>query len=58
MDHDVGLVKDEAIATKHEGSICGQDMFESDICGHWPGQTYLVNGEEMLCHPLIHKQRV
>ena len=56
MDHDVDLVKDEAIATKYGCSICGQDLFESDTCDHWPGRIYLVNGEEMLCYILI-KQR-
>ena len=57
MDHDVGLVKDEVIATKHECSICGEDMFKSDTCYHWCGETYLVDGEEVLCHILI-KQRI
>ena len=57
MDYDTDLVKDEAIATKYGCSICGQDLFESNTCDHWPGRTYLVNGEEMLCYILI-KQRI
>ena len=58
MDHDVGLVKDEVIVTENECSICGQDMFESETCDHWPGRTYLVGGKEVLCQVLIHKQRI
>ena len=58
MDYDTDLVTDEVIVTENECSICGQDMFESDTCDHWPGRIYLVNGEEVLCQALIHKQRI
>ena len=54
MDYDTDLVIDE----EYECSICGQDIFESNTCDHWPGQTYLINGEEVLCQTLIHKQKI
>ena len=60
MDHDADLVevKDEVIYPKHECSICGQDLVKSDLCYHWPGETYLVDGKEIVCHVLIHKQKI
>ena len=59
MGYDADLVEvtDEVILTEYECTVCGQDMFESD-CDHWPGRTYLVNGEEVLCHALFHPQRI
>lgn len=59
MDHDEDSVEviDEVILTETECSVCGEDMFESD-CDHWIGRTYCVNGEEVLCRPIIHKQRI
>ena len=51
MDYDADLIKDEAILTEYECSICGQDMFESGACDHWPGRTYLRRwqGSIVLC---------
>ena len=55
MDYDADLIKDEVILTENECSICGEDMFKSDTCYHWCGETYLVDGEEVVCHILIYK---
>lgn len=58
MEPDLAEVKDEISYPKHECSICGQDLVKSDMCYHWPGQTYLVNGLEVVCHVLIQEDSV
>ena len=63
MEPDLAEVKDvdtlnDAELAESTCSICNQAMFGTDPCWHWPGQTYLVNGEKVLCYPLFHQQRI
>ena len=58
MKADLVEVKDQVILTEYECSVCGQDLLDPVVCHHWPGQTYLVNGEEVLCQALFHQQRI
>ena len=39
-------------------NICNQDMFGTDPCRHWPGQTYLVDDNKVMCHALIYDQEI
>ncbi len=37
-------------AEKYECSICGNDIRYYAKCEHWPGGTYEIDGEELLCY--------
>ena len=43
------------IRGEYECSICRQDL---QSCLHWPGQSYLVDGKQVLCRALIHNNHV
>ena len=53
MEPDLVEVKDEVMC-----SVCGQNLLDLVACHHWPGETYRVEGKDVLCHPLIYQQRL
>lgn len=33
-----------------ECDICGNSFYDGSNCSHWPGRSYKVNGNDMICH--------
>ena len=63
MESNIAAVKDmdtlnDAELVNAKCNICSQDMFGTDPCRHWPGQTYLVDDNEVMCHALIYHQKI
>lgn len=49
---DSGILSDSSVSIgwgKSQCSICGNDIRDYENCPHWPGETYKVNGVDMLC---------
>lgn len=50
---DSGILNDSSVGImwdKSECSICGNDIRDYENCPHWPGQTYKVQGKDLLCY--------
>ena len=64
MEPDVVMTADidtlsDAELIEAKCNICSQDMFGSNPCYHWPGQTYLdEDGNKVMCQALIYHQPV